>query len=841
MKAKTLFGFIFLFTLISARGQGTAFTYQGRLNDAGVPAHGSYDFRFKLFEDPDGNNQAGGTLLTNGYPLTNGLFMATLDFGPGFFNGSNYWLEVDVRTNGGSYQNLAPLQPVLATPYAVFANTASNVSGTISSLSLSGTYGSAVTFNNNGNNFGGSFSGNGANITNVNAATLNGLSSSNFWKTSGNGGTTGANFLGTIDNQALELRVNNQRALRLTPDGSTNNSPNVIGGSPLNSVGPGIVGATIGGGGASVYGGLTGTNLILGDFNTIAGGWGNTTGSTNFDVSEATIAGGAQNTASGISSFIGGGAFNLTYNNNATVAGGLQNRAGFHGGVVSGTMNSSDGIESIIGGGRQNTAQTNTTEAVIAGGFANSVQGSNYESCATISGGGFNTIQATATFDGANPYTGFASSFSTISGGYFNQIQINAVYSTIAGGRGNALYPNSAYGVIGGGIANVIQGNSVSSTIGGGTNNVIQTGSANCVIAGGMNNTVLAYSATLSGGYNNINDGFAAVIGGGEGNYVLGDGAATGGGYFNSNSASAGTIGGGQNNIIGLYADHSMIGGGAGNSIVGSFIFPVSCTIGGGNGNTIQTNVSYATIGGGVTNNIQPNAINSTIAGGAGNMILGGGQNSTIGGGVQNTNVGPYATIPGGLGNLAGPEAFAAGTGAEAGNQGSFVWADFSGAILASTNNNSITMRGAGGFRFFSNPSATLGVYLAPNGSSWSVISDRNAKKNIQPVNYESILDKLSQVPVEQWNYKAEKDSDTPNLGPMAQDFKHTFYPGRDDKSISTLEFDGVEMAAIQGLNQKLRQKDAEIQQLQQSVAELKQMVSQLAKDKIAAPNDAGN
>ena len=841
MKTKILLCVSIWFAINAALGQGTAFTYQGRLNDNGNPAHGTYDFRFKLYIDPDGNNQAGGTLLTNGFSLTNGLFMATLDFGSGFFNGSNYWLEVDVRTNGGSYQNLAPLQPVLPTPYAVFANTASNVSGTISSLSLSGTYGSAVVFNNNGNSFGGSFSGNGANITNVNALTLNGLSAANFWKTAGNAGTTGANFVGTTDNQALELRVNNQRALRLTPDGSTNNSPNFIGGSPLNVVAPGIVGAAIGGGGAAIYGGLSGTNLVLGDFNTIAGGWGNTTGSTNFDVSEATIAGGAQNTASGISSFIGGGAFNLTYNNNAVVAGGLQNRAGFHDAVVSGTLNSSDGVEAFIGGGRQNTAQTNTTESAIGGGFANSIQGSNYESGATISGGGLNTIQATVTFDGANPYTGLASSYSSIGGGYFNQIQINSVYSTIAGGRGNAVYPNSTYGAIGGGIANVIQGNSVSSTIGGGTNNVIQTGSTNCVIAGGMNNTILAYAATLSGGYNNINDGFAAVIGGGEGNYELGDGSATGGGYFNSNSASAGTISGGQNNFIGPYADHGAIGGGGGNSIVGSFALAVSCTIGGGNGNSIQTNVSYATIGGGTTNTIQPNAHDSTIAGGAGNLILSGGQHSTIGGGVGNTNAGPFATIPGGVGNLAGAEAFAAGTGAQAGNQGSFVWADFSGSNLPSTNNNSVTMRGAGGFRFFSNPAGTLGVYLAPNGSSWSVISDRNAKKNIQALNYEMILDKLSQVPVEQWNYKAEKDSDTPNFGPMAQDFKHAFYPGRDDKSISTLEFDGVEMAAIQGLNQKLQQKDAEIQQLQQSVAKLQQLVSQLAKDKISPADDSRN
>ena len=67
-----------------------------------------------------------------------------------------------------------------------------------------------------------------------------------------------------------------------------------------------------------------------------------------------------------------------------------------------------------------------------------------------------------------------------------------------------------------------------------------------------------------------------------------------------------------------------------------------------------------------------------------------------------------------------------------------------------------------------------------------------------------------------------------PNIGPMAQDFKAAFYPGRDDKSITTLEYDGVELAAIQGLNQKLNEKDAEIQALKQSVAELKETLTHL-------------
>jgi hypothetical protein len=111
------------------------------------------------------------------------------------------------------------------------------------------------------------------------------------------------------------------------------------------------------------------------------------------------------------------------------------------------------------------------------------------------------------------------------------------------------------------------------------------------------------------------------------------------------------------------------------------------------------------------------------------------------------------------------------------------------------------------------------------------VISDRNAKKNFKPVDTVAVLEKLAAIPIERWNYQWEKDSDVPHLGPMAQDFKGAFYPGRDDKTISMLEFDGVALAAIQGLNQKLDEKDSEIQTLKQSVAELKQLVSQLTRN----------
>ena len=126
--------------------------------------------------------------------------------------------------------------------------------------------------------------------------------------------------------------------------------------------------------------------------------------------------------------------------------------------------------------------------------------------------------------------------------------------------------------------------------------------------------------------------------------------------------------------------------------------------------------------------------------------------------------------------------------------------------------------------------SPSAGVRLDAGGTSWSTLCDRNAKKNFAPVDSEAVLSKLAALPIQQWHYKWEADDATPNLGPMAQEFKAAFYPGRDDKSITTLEYDGVELSAIQGLNRRLEQKEAEIDELRRQLAELKTVVEQLAR-----------
>jgi len=97
-----------------------------------------------------------------------------------------------------------------------------------------------------------------------------GNGSTNHWNLTGNAGTTTSNFLGTTDDQPLELRVNNLRGFRLEPNPS---SPNVIGGYLGNKVSVNMVGATISGGGVEAA-----VNWVTDDYATIGGGAGNLAG-----------------------------------------------------------------------------------------------------------------------------------------------------------------------------------------------------------------------------------------------------------------------------------------------------------------------------------------------------------------------------------------------------------------------------------------------------------------------------------------------------------------------------------------------------------------------------------
>jgi hypothetical protein len=130
MKSKLLLTLTALLALADvARAQGTTFSYQGRLDAGGVPAHGRYDLRFTLHDAASGGVAVGAAILTNGVAVSNGLFTVALDFGANIFTGPARWLEIGVRTNGAPLLvTLAPRTPLTASPYAVHAGTASTAS-----------------------------------------------------------------------------------------------------------------------------------------------------------------------------------------------------------------------------------------------------------------------------------------------------------------------------------------------------------------------------------------------------------------------------------------------------------------------------------------------------------------------------------------------------------------------------------------------------------------------------------------------------------------------------------------------------------------------------------------
>ena len=116
--------------------QDTAFTYQGRLANAGQPANASYDMTFALFNAVTGGSQVGITTTVMAIGVTNGLFTVELDFG-GNFPGADRWLEISVRpAGGGAFTTLSPRQKFTATPYAI---TAGNLTGGLPAIQLSGT------------------------------------------------------------------------------------------------------------------------------------------------------------------------------------------------------------------------------------------------------------------------------------------------------------------------------------------------------------------------------------------------------------------------------------------------------------------------------------------------------------------------------------------------------------------------------------------------------------------------------------------------------------------------------------------------------------------------------
>jgi trimeric autotransporter adhesin len=401
------------------------------------------------------------------------------------------------------------------------------------------------------------------------------------------------------------------------------------------------------------------------------------------------------------------------------------------------------------------------------------------------------------------------------------------VVNLLGGSRGNYIDPEIVGAVIAGGGASYGEGgeytNSVRAsfaTISGGWGNAIDATAASSFIGGGHSNRIHTF-------------GFESFIGGGLNNHITADGwQATIGGGSNNRVESTGyvaTISGGSSNVAGSY--YTTLGGGARNAIRSNARY---ATISGGGDNSIHENSFASVIGGGGDNQVFASSERSTIGGGKFNQVASLSPHATIGGGYTNT-IGANAnaaTIPGGYANRAdGSYALAAGRHAHALHTGSFVWADSSPANFPSTQENQFSVRATGGMRLISaidpggNP--TSGVTLEPGEGSWSSLSDRDAKEHFIPVEPRRILQQLVELPLFSWNYKAQAP-EIRHLGPTAQDFHNAFQLGADSRRITTIDANGVALAAIQGLHEIVIEKDARIRDLERQNQQLEHRLNAL-------------
>jgi len=433
-----------------------------------------------------------------------------------------------------------------------------------------------------------------------------------------------------------------------------------------------------------------------------------------------------------------------------------------------------------------NDSNHSNTVNVVAGSPVNSVtagvQG------ATLSGGG------TLKYFGLAYTNRIRSDFGTIGGGRGIEIQNAATDSAIAGGNGNTIMSNYSAGVIGGGEFNAIGGYSTGLTIGSGNNE----------------------GNTVGGGINN-------VVGNRAGGSVV----------LTVNTKPANTISGGYQNTISTNGAFATISGGAANTSRGEY-----ATIPGGAQNLAAGDFSFAAGYRAKANHdgafVWADSQDADFASSASNQFL---VRASGGVGINVTN--PLDALHVQSDNNVRTRATATGTGFAGSVSENSLGEWFAGVASATNHWYLFENAPASGARIVVKSGGNVGIgTLAPtnrlhvaggvSATAFVNTSDRNAKENFVPVSPQEILHKVSTLPISTWNFKTMNDGR--HMGPMAQDFHAAFGLGGGDTTITSVDPDGVALAAIQGLNQKLEQKETELAALKRQNERLEQRLETLEK-----------
>ena len=550
-------------------------------------------------------------------------------------------------------------------------------------------------------------SSDGTGLVWANAATISGA-----WALTGNAGTTpGANFIGTTDNQPLEIKASGVRSIRIEGNnvsalaanyGYTDPAlaPNIIAGGPYNYVNPSGVGSAVLSGGAGNYEGKIFSNSVSGDFSTIAGGSRNSIQSPNAFTYDNFIGGGDLNTVSSNSSvaFIGGGFDNTIRTNSdfSVIVGGGYNVINGQGSFIGG-----GGIIPVINGYSPSGNSIASDGAVLVGGVGNNIAaGADF---AFLGGGYYNIAFGSYTFVGGGYENVASGSYAVVPGGYSSTA--GGQYSLAAGNRAKALHQGAfVWADSQAADFSSTANNQFSVRANGGARFV--TGGAGLTVDG---NTVLTTSSGTNGVTIQQNvAGSPSVILGSAVNHA-------------ASGVSGATVGGGGSSALhytnSATADFATVSGGAKNTASGAY-----SVVSGGQNNTASDDYS-AVVGG---QNNTASGLNSAVLNGifnnaSGDYSLAAGANATasgtfsvIIGGQHNTASGLDSVILGGEYNSAtGNFSLAAGEHAHAVHNGAFVWADSQGTDLYSTMNDQFLVRARGGAQF-----VTGGAGLAVDGNT---------------------------------------------------------------------------------------------------------------------------
>lgn len=432
----------------------------------------------------------------------------------------------------------------------------------------------------------------------------------------------------------------------------------------------------------------------------------------------------------------------------------------------------------------------------------------------------------------------------------------------------------SAYNTTFSGGTNTVIGESAGakSNIGGST--VLVGSYAGYTMQGGSDTYVGAFSggyATGSFQYNSALGCYAGSYGSGQYNSSLGfDAGSDATGSFNvSNGFSAGLAANGSDNAylgveagesssgnlnswVGYYSgnnsqgtDNAALGEYAGSDITGNANIYIGSFS--GNGTTGYANICMGNFscydGGNISNNVAiGNLALTNLTGGSQNVAVG---DSTIGPsfGSFNSFLGAWTGLS--SFNLSNPLTGVTLVGAKADvvtTQGvSDATAIGYRAIVKTSNTMVFGDTAVNTWLFNSNAAsgsnAALvvgnnatngnGAYLT-TGGVWTNASDRNKKENFQPLNENELLARIDQLPVTRWNYKGLHEQ---HIGPVAQDFYRLFHVGGDDLTISTIDPSGIALAGIQGLHQKIKDQQTEIDSLKTELQQERDYMRQIKEE----------